>query len=93
MGPKVLAWNGLEGRTAGGKSPCGSTFSDHPMDNLTSQLQKKEIRRISKRILRLAVELLNKETHHRDVMSFFSVLSYQAARSYIEMNGLGYSYL
>ena len=28
----------LEGRTAGGKSPCGSTFSDHPMDNLTSQL-------------------------------------------------------
>ena len=33
--------------------------------------------------------LLNKETHHRDVMSFFSVLSYQAARSYIEMNGLG----
>ena len=62
----------LEGRTAGGKSPCGSTFSDHPMDNLTSQLQKKEIRRISKRILRLAVELLNKETHHRDVMSFFN---------------------
>ena len=68
----------LEGRTAGGKSPCGSTFSDHPMDNLTSQLQKKEIRRISKRKLRLAVELLNKETHHRDVMSFFSVLSFQA---------------
>ena len=33
--------------------------------------------------------LLNKETHYRDVMSFFSVLSYQAARSYIEMNGLG----
>ena len=33
--------------------------------------------------------LLNKETHHRDVMSFFSVLSYQAARSYIEMNRLG----
>ena len=29
--------------------------------------------------------LLNKETHHRDVMSFFSVLSYQSARSYIEM--------
>ena len=59
------------------------------MDNLTSQPQKNEIRRISKRILRLAVELLNKETHHRDVMSFFSVLSYQAARSYIEMNRLG----
>ena len=33
--------------------------------------------------------LLNKKTHHRDVMSFFSVLSYQAARSYIEMNRLG----
>ena len=33
--------------------------------------------------------LLNKETHHRDVMSFFSVLSSQAARSYIEMNRLG----
>ena len=32
---------------------------------------------------------LNKKTHHRDVMSFFSVLSYQAARSYIEMNRLG----
>ena len=32
--------------------------------------------------------LLNKETHHRDVMSFFSVLSFQAARSYIEMNRL-----
>ena len=33
--------------------------------------------------------LLNKETLHRDVMSFFSVQSYQAARSYIEMNRLG----
>ena len=33
--------------------------------------------------------LLNKETHHRDVMSFFSVQSFQAARSYIEMNRLG----
>ena len=33
--------------------------------------------------------LLNKETHHRDVMSFFCVLSYRAARSYIEMNRLG----
>ena len=32
--------------------------------------------------------LLNKETHHRDVMSFFSVLFYQAARSYSEMNRL-----
>ena len=49
-----------------------------------------EIRRIPILKLRLAVELLNKETHHRDVMSFFSVvLSYQAARSYIEMNRLG----
>ncbi|WP_234944889.1 hypothetical protein, partial [Dialister histaminiformans] len=37
MGPKVLAGKSWEGRTAGGKSPCGSTFSDHPMDNLTSQ--------------------------------------------------------
>ena len=51
--------------------------------------QRNGIRRISIRKLRLAVELLNKETHHRDVMSFFSVLSYQAARSYIEMNRLG----
>ena len=33
--------------------------------------------------------LLNKEAHHRDVMGFFSVLSYQAARSYIEMHRLG----
>ena len=37
-GPKVLAGKSWEGRTAGGKSHCGSTFSDHPMDNLTSQL-------------------------------------------------------
>ena len=66
MGPKVLAWNGLEGRTAGGKSPCGSTFSDHPMDNLTSQLQKKEIRRISKRILRLADKIPYSMHHKRD---------------------------
>ena len=58
------------------------------MDNLTSQPQKNEIRRISKRILRLAVELLNKETHHRDVMSFFSVLSYQAAKRFIVLNWL-----
>ena len=48
MGPKVLAGKSWEGRTTGGKSPCGSTFSDHPMDNL-----RKEIRRISIRILRL----------------------------------------
>ena len=27
--------------------------------------------------------LLNKETHHRDVMSFFSVLSYQVAKRFI----------
>ena len=33
--------------------------------------------------------LLNKEAHHRDVMGFFSVLFFQAARSYIEMNRLG----
>ena len=33
--------------------------------------QRNGIRRIPIRILRLAVELLNKETHHRDVMSFF----------------------
>ena len=79
----------LEGRTAGGKSPCGSTFSDHPMENLTSQPQRNGIRRIPILKLRLAVELLNKETHHRDVMFFFSVLSYLAARSYIEMNRLG----
>ena len=26
--------------------------------------------------------LLNKETHHRDVMSFFSVLSYQVAKRF-----------
>ena len=53
------------------------------------KLQRNGIRRIPIRILRLAVELLNKEAHHRDVMGFFSVLSYQAARSYIEMNRLG----
>ena len=51
--------------------------------------QRNGIRRIPILKLRLAVELLNKETHHRDVMSFFSVLSFQAARSYIEMNRLG----
>ena len=33
--------------------------------------------------MRLAVELLNKETHHRYVMSFFSVLSFQAASSQV----------
>ena len=43
MGPKVLAGKSWEGRTAGGKSPCGSTFSDHPMDNLTSQLHLLDI--------------------------------------------------
>ena len=32
--------------------------------------------------------LLNKETHHRDVMSFFSVLSYQAAKRFIVLNWL-----
>jgi len=32
--------------------------------------------------------LLNKETHHRDVMSFFSVLSYQAATRFIVLNWL-----
>ena len=33
--------------------------------------------------LRLAVELLNKEAHHRDVMGFFSVLFFQAAMWFI----------
>ena len=65
LGPKVLAW---EGRTAGGKSPCGSTFSDHPMDNLTSQPQKNEIRRISKRILRLADKIPYSMHHKRDFL-------------------------
>ena len=32
--------------------------------------------------------LLNKETHHRDVMGFFSVLSYQAAKRFIVLNWL-----
>ena len=58
----------LEGRTAGGKSPCGSTFSDHPMDNLTSQPQKNEIRRISKRILRLADKIPYSMHHKRDFL-------------------------
>ena len=39
MGPKVLAWNGLGGYSFPRFSPSGScTFSDHYMDNLTSQL-------------------------------------------------------
>ena len=39
MGPKVLAWNGLGGYSFPRFSPSGScTFSDHHMDNLTSQL-------------------------------------------------------
>ena len=50
--------------------------------------QRNGIRRIPIKILRLAVELLNKETHHRDVMSFFSVLSYQAAKRFIVLNWL-----
>mgnify|MGYP000309077094 CR=1 FL=1 len=39
-------------------------------------------------ILRLAVELLNKEAHHRDVVSFFSVLFFQAAKRFIVLNWL-----
>ena len=50
--------------------------------------QRNGIRRIPILKLRLAVELLNKETHHRDVMSFFSVLSYQAAKRFIVLNWL-----
>ena len=42
-GRKYLPGTAWEGRTAGGKSPCGSTFSDHYMDNLTSQLQLLDI--------------------------------------------------
>ena len=38
--------------------------------------------------LRLAVELLNKEAHHRDVVSFFSVLFFQAAKRFIVLNWL-----
>ena len=34
------AW---EDRTAGGKSPCGSTFSDHHMESLTFQLHLLDI--------------------------------------------------
>ena len=79
MGPKVLAGKSWEDTASRGF---------HPLEAVCFQTVKQEIRRISIRKLRLAVELLNKETHHRDVMSFFSVLSYQAARSYIEMNRL-----
>ena len=43
MGPKVLAGKSWEGRTAGGKSPCGSTFSDHPMESLAFQLHLLDI--------------------------------------------------
>ena len=50
--------------------------------------QRNGIRRIPILKLRLAVELLNKETHHRDVMGFFSVLSYQAAKRFIVLNWL-----
>ena len=42
-GRKYLPGTAWEDRTAGGKSPCGSTFSDHPMDNLTSQLHLLDI--------------------------------------------------
>ena len=39
MGPKVLAWNGLGGYSFPRVPTSGScTFSDHHMDNLTSQL-------------------------------------------------------
>ena len=62
MGPKVLAGNGLGGY---------SFPRTHPLEAVCFQTIKQEIRRIPIRILRLAVELLNKETHHRDVMSFF----------------------
>ena len=71
----------LEGRTAGGKSPCGSTFSDHPMDNLTSQLHLLNIE-----ILQI-LRPLRSAAHEDNPLS--SCLSYQAARSYIEMNRLG----
>ena len=33
-------------------------------------------------------KLLNKEAHHRDVMSFFSVLFFQAAKRFIVLNWL-----
>ena len=61
----------------------------YPPEAIRFQTIKQEIRRIPILKLRLAVELLNKKAHHRDVMGFFSVLSFQAARSYIEMNRLG----
>ena len=52
----------------------------HPPEAVRFQTIKQEIRRIPILKLRLAVELLNKEAHHRDVVSFFSVLSSQAAK-------------
>ena len=81
MGPKVLAGKSWEVRIAGGKSPCLSTFSDHPMDNLTSHLHLLNIE-----ILQI-LRPLKSAAHEDNPLS--SCLSYQAARSYIEMNRLG----
>ena len=60
MGPKVLAGKSWEGT---------ASRSFHPPEDVYFQTVKQEIRRISIRKLRLAVELLNKETHQGVMLS------------------------
>lgn len=66
-GRKYLPGTAWEGRTAGGKSPCGSTFSDH-------KTGKQEIRRIPILKLRLAVEWLNKKRHLKRCLFYLVIL-------------------
>ena len=63
-GRKYLPGTAWEGTASRGFILWSCTFSDH----------KQEIRRILILNLRLAVELLNKEAHHRDVMGFFNLI-------------------
>ena len=80
-GRKYLPGTAWKDRTAGGKSPCGSTFSDHHMESLTFQLHLLDIE-----ILQILRPL--KSAAHEDKL-LSSCLFFQAARSYIEMNRLG----
>ena len=74
--------NGAESTCLGSRE--GTAFRGfHPPEAVRFQTVKQEIRRIPILKLRLAVELLNKEAHHRDVMGFFSVLFFQAAMWFI----------
>ena len=81
MGPKVLAWNGLGGYSFPKFPPSGScTFSDHYMDNLTSQLHLLNIETLQ------VLRPLRSAAHEDKLLS--SCLSSQAAKRFIVLNWL-----